>query len=135
MASECEPLRRTDVRLDPEKLHGFVTVCIAHGDRFADVFWDTRIYLEHDGRITLEFLPDGGTLRFVMFDQNEWSPAETASDDAMRLFKRFRQVQAKSCVYDIFTGDQLDDHQLQARRRQHDEEGRRERDRDRRFAF
>lgn len=135
MASECEPLRRTDVRLDPKKLHGFVTACIAHGGRFADVFWDTRIYLEHDGRITLEFLPDGGTLRFVMFDQNEWSPAETASADALRLFKRFRQEQAKSCVYDIFTGDQLDDHQLQARRRQHYEGGQRERYRDSRLAF
>jgi hypothetical protein len=38
-------------------------------------------------------------------------------------------------VYDIFTGDQLDEHQLQTRREQHDEERRLERDRDSRFAF
>jgi hypothetical protein len=116
MISECDQLRRIDVRLDPEKLHGFVTACIAHGDRFADVFWDTRIYLERDGRITLEFLPDGGALRFVMFDQDEWSPAETASDDAMRLFKRFREKPDSAQVFDIFTGKRLREDQLEARR-------------------
>jgi hypothetical protein len=116
MISECDQLRRIDVRLDPNKLQGFVTACIAHGGRFADVFWDTRIYLEHDGQITLEFLPDGGTLHFVMFDQDEWSPAETASDDAMRLFKRFREKPDSAQVFDIFTGERLREDQLKARR-------------------
>lgn len=116
MISECDQLRRIDVRLDPEKLHEFFTACIAHGDRFADVFWDTRIYFEHDGRITLEFLPDEGTLHFTTFSHDEWSPAETASADALRLFKRFCRRPDRAEVYDIFTGERLRGDDLKARR-------------------
>ncbi|BDQ33411.1 hypothetical protein [Pseudodesulfovibrio portus] len=116
MISECNQLHRADVRLDPEKLHGFTTACVAHGNCFADVFWDTRIYLERDGRITLEFLPHGGTLHFVMFELDEWSPAVTASADAMRLFTRFRKEPDDAQVFDIFTGERLQEDQLEARR-------------------
>lgn len=135
MALECEPLRRANVRLDPGKLQWFITTCVTRGYCLADVFLDTRIYLERDGRLTLELQPDGGTLHFVTFGHDEWSPAETASAEALRLFKRFRPKPSSADVYDIFTGDQLDEHQLQTRREQHDEERRLERDRDSRFAF
>lgn len=67
MTLECEPLRRADVRLDPGKLQRFIASCVTQGDCLADVFLGTRIYLERDGRITLEFLPEGGTLSFATF--------------------------------------------------------------------
>jgi hypothetical protein len=60
-----------------------------------------------DGQITLEFLPDGGGFRFVTFEHDEWSPAETASTGALRLFKRFRPTPAKAEVYDLFTGQRM----------------------------
>lgn len=102
------PLHRTDVRLDPDKLQRFVASCVTQGDCLADVFLDTRIYLESDGQITLEFLPDGDGFRFVTFDYDEWSPAGTASMDALRLFKRFRPDPAKAEVYDLFSGQRID---------------------------
>ncbi|WP_338667760.1 hypothetical protein [Pseudodesulfovibrio methanolicus] len=113
--TELTPLRRTDARLEPHKLQGFVTSCVTQGDCLADVFLGTRIYLERDGRITLEFLPDGGTLHFTTFGHDEWSPAETASADALRLFKRFRRIPDRAEVYDIFTGKRLREDELRAR--------------------
>jgi hypothetical protein len=115
MILECKPLRRADVRLDPGKLQRFIASCVTQGDCLADVFLGTRIYLERDGRITLEFLPEGGTLHFVTFGYEEWFPAETASADAMRLFKRFREKPDSTKVFDIFTGERLREDQLEAR--------------------
>jgi len=136
MVSECTPLRRADVGLDPDKLQQFMASCVTQGDCLADVFLGINIFLEQDGQLTLEFLPTGGGFRFITFDHGEWSPADTASDDAMRLFKRFCRKPDQGGVYDIFTGSQLNEHQLQARRKRHDEKARLERDwGDERFAF
>lgn len=115
MTLECKPLRRADARLDPGKLQRFIASCVTQGDCLADVFLGTRIYLERDGRITLEFLPDGGTLHFTTFDHDEWSPAETASADVLRLFKRFRRIPNRAEVNDIFTGKRLREDELRAR--------------------
>lgn len=106
--TECTLLSRADVRLDPDKLQRFVASCVTQGDCLADVFLDTRIYLESDGQITLEFLPEGGGFRFITFGHDEWSPAETASTDALRLFKRFRPAPTKAEVYDLFSGKRID---------------------------
>ncbi|SOB60055.1 protein of unknown function [Pseudodesulfovibrio profundus] len=115
MTSKCTLLRRADVRLDPDKLQRFVTSCVTQGDCLADVFLTTRIYLEMDGQITLEFLPDGGGFHFVTFEHDEWSPAETASRDALRLFRQFRPAPTKAEVYDLFTGQRIDPNKKEER--------------------
>ena len=136
MVSECTPLRRADVGLDPNKLQQFMASCVTQGDCLADVFLGINIFLEQDGQLTLEFLPTGGGFRFITFDHGEWSPADTASDDAMRLFKRFRRESDQGDVFDIFTGTRLTAHQLQIRRERHEEKAFPGRDwGDERFAF
>lgn len=116
--TELISIRRADVRLDSDKLQGFVTTCIAQGECMSDIFLNTCICLERDERITLEFLPDCETLHYATFSNDEWSAAANVSEGPLRLLGRSCRKPDCGVVFGIFTGNQLNEEQLQTRRRQ-----------------
>lgn len=115
MLTDSEPIRRADVRLNCTKLTSFFEHCLKHGHELAEVFQDTNLYLESNGTIVVEFHPPKGTLHYETFQPSEWEPSKNASLLTRKLLESVRPRPPLTEVYDIFTGQPLD--QLQISRR------------------
>jgi len=60
MFTESDSIRRIDVRLDNDKLSHFLDHCVKYRYGLAEVFQTTKLYLESNGAIVIEFYPEGG---------------------------------------------------------------------------
>ncbi|QGY41421.1 hypothetical protein GM415_15280 [Pseudodesulfovibrio cashew] len=101
-------ISRKDVVLDDAIFSELVRVgSIAQCSMF-DIFAGIRIYLEENGEVVAEFLPDDGTLHYVTFRLCEWSPAEEAPAKIVRAYEAaLRKADCGGGVYDIFTGQKI----------------------------
>ncbi len=115
MHTEAEPIRRADVRLNSAKLTNFLEHCLRHGHELAKVFQDTKLYVENNGTIVLEFYPAKGTLHHETFQPSEWEPNKNASILTRKLLENVRPRPPLTEVFDIFTGQPLDQQQLSRR--------------------
>lgn len=72
------------------------------------IFTGIRLYLEDNGDIVAEFLPDGGSLHYVTFPVGLWEPADGAPAYIVKAHNHAVQHSEKrALIFDIFTGDMI----------------------------
>lgn len=105
-------ISRKDVLLDEAIFAELVRAgSIAQCSMF-EIFSEINLYMEENGDVVAEFLPDGGTLHYVTFRPGEWSPTETAPARIVRAHESaLRKLNGCCGVYDIFTGQKIDKRQ------------------------
>jgi hypothetical protein len=73
-----------------------------------ELFSGIHLYLEDNGDIVAEFMPDGGSLHYVTFPVELWEPADGALAYIVKAHNdAVQRSEKRALIFDIFTGARL----------------------------